>query len=54
MAAASGGTLPPLVMPELPDIQTLSTIVATPGGAAAAIYDLYGHVRQMGHSVQSI
>ena len=63
MAASSGGPpvptggvapLPAVVVPALPDVAALTQVIGAPGGIAAAFMHLYGHVRQMGQSVQSV
>ena len=46
-----GGGPPAVIVPELPDATALASVLNTPGGMAAAILDIYGHVRGLGNSV---
>ena len=39
-----------IMIPEVPDLTALTSVMGTPGGIAAALLDLYGHMRQLGQS----
>ena len=45
---------PPIIIPALPDRAIMEQLVSNPQGIAEAFVDLYGHVRQLGNSVQSV
>ena len=45
---------PAIIIPELPDATALTSVVNTPGGVAAALLDIYGHMKQMGASVSAV
>ena len=45
---------PPIVMPATPDRDALTAVMGAPGGIAAAFMDVYGHIQQMGTSIQTI
>ena len=54
MADAAAAKLVARLAPgEVPDLTALTSLVNTPGGIAAALVDLYGHMRQLGQSAQS-
>ena len=39
-----------IMIPEVPDLTALTSVMGTPGGIAAALLDLYAHMRQLGQS----
>ena len=53
-AASSGGPVvpPPVIIPALPAEDVLQSVVATPGGVAASLLDIYKYLRTLGNSVQ--
>ena len=53
-AAAAQMTAPVIVIPEVPDIHVLAQVLGTPGGIAAALADVYGHMRGLGNSMSDV
>ena len=53
-AIPAPGPVVNILVPEIPDINALTGVLGSAGGIAAAMVDLYGHIRQLGQSAQAV